>query len=418
MGKRLTQLTRVTEVDKEDYLLVDGQNFLESKKVALKDINLNKFNTEDFYNKSQVDGSFVKQDGDKGLSTNDFTNEDKQKLDESQEKLISGVNLKTINGQSLLGKGDIDTEGGSGGGNDVGQKTLSGGEIFNDYENNKALSEFSTAIGRNNTSGTKAFQIQSFANNTFVLDSIEGLNIGDVVSVKCQQSYINVGSITKIDTKNTAITISVYDAVAVSALEEKDYQGKDSDERALFVILKPELGTFSFDKAQYAEGAENKATLYGAHAEGYANIAADRYAHAEGTNNIAYYCAHAEGKETKALGMVSHAEGRNTQTIGDYSHAEGHYSLTKGAATHAEGYKTEAHADCSHAEGTSTKARGLYSHVEGQENETNGIASHSEGKQNFANGNCSHAEGLQNTASAHSRRACKPRRWWVIKIIS
>ena len=116
MGKRLTQLTRVTEVDKEDYLLVDGQNFLESKKVALKDINLNKFNTEDFYNKSQVDGSFVKQDGDKVLSTNDFTQADKDRLDNSQEQLISGVNLKTINGQSLLGKGDIRVEGGSGGG--------------------------------------------------------------------------------------------------------------------------------------------------------------------------------------------------------------------------------------------------------------------------------------------------------------
>lgn len=116
MGKRLTQLTRVTEVDKEDYLLVDGQNFLESKKVALKDINLNKFNTEDFYNKSQVDGSFVKQDGDKVLSTNDFTQADKDRLDNSQEQLISGVNLKTINGQSLLGKGNIRVEGGSGGG--------------------------------------------------------------------------------------------------------------------------------------------------------------------------------------------------------------------------------------------------------------------------------------------------------------
>ena len=37
MGKRLSQLGQAEQVKKEDYLLVDGQNYLESKKIPFKD---------------------------------------------------------------------------------------------------------------------------------------------------------------------------------------------------------------------------------------------------------------------------------------------------------------------------------------------------------------------------------------------
>lgn len=54
----------------------------------------------------------------KGLSTNDFTDEEKTKLDnidmsEKQDTLVSGTNIKTINNTSILGSGNI-TIGGSG----------------------------------------------------------------------------------------------------------------------------------------------------------------------------------------------------------------------------------------------------------------------------------------------------------------
>ena len=117
MGKRLSQLTLIEGVnlDKEDYLLIDGERYLESKKIKLKDIDLNKFNTSNFYNKNQVDSIFVKGESGKGLSTNDFTKEYKDKLDNSQEKLVDGVNIKTINNESILGEGNIEIQGGSGG---------------------------------------------------------------------------------------------------------------------------------------------------------------------------------------------------------------------------------------------------------------------------------------------------------------
>lgn len=57
----------------------------------------------------------------KGLSTNDYTDADKAKLtgidmSTKQDTLVSGTNIKTINGSSLLGSGNIVIEGGGGGG--------------------------------------------------------------------------------------------------------------------------------------------------------------------------------------------------------------------------------------------------------------------------------------------------------------
>lgn len=63
-----------------------------------------------------ISGKVDKEQG-KGLSTNDFTNEEKSKLDninmsEKQDTLVSGTNIKTINGNSILGEGNLVIEGG------------------------------------------------------------------------------------------------------------------------------------------------------------------------------------------------------------------------------------------------------------------------------------------------------------------
>lgn len=83
-----------------------------------------------YYKKAEVDSKLsVKVDVVEGkqLSTNDYTNEDKtklqslsnyddtsikQSLSDKQDKLVSSVNIKTINNQSLLGTGNITISGG------------------------------------------------------------------------------------------------------------------------------------------------------------------------------------------------------------------------------------------------------------------------------------------------------------------
>ena len=54
-----------------------------------------------------MDGKVDKVSG-KGLSTNDYTDSEKQKVADAQPKLVSGTNIKTVNGQSLLGSGDVE----------------------------------------------------------------------------------------------------------------------------------------------------------------------------------------------------------------------------------------------------------------------------------------------------------------------
>ena len=275
----------------------------------------------------------------------------------------------------------------------VGKKTADGGEIFNDYVNNKALSKYSKASGQNNIAGVKVFYISSWdaSANTYTLDSVEGLEVDDVVSIKWGGSYINFGKITAINTVNLTITT---DKFAIN-----DVGDPNTTLGVLFVVDKPTIGLHSFDDGQHVEGTNNVALLWGAHAEGYGNVSADRYAHTEGIGNIAYYAAHAEGYKTAATGKGSHAEGYNTKASSFYSHAEGYSTEAIGKQSHAEGVYTHATGDYSHAEGDYTHATGAHSHAEGYYTHACGTTSHAEGYGTKAEGENSHAEGSNTTAS-------------------
>lgn len=244
--------------------------------------------------------------------------------------------------------------------------TSSGGEIFNDYDNNKALSQYSHAEGASTTAGTYAFNIVSWddSNKTYTLDSVEGLEVKDVFSIKWNTSHINYGEITAIDAENNTITV---DNLIINS--------EDFETKKLFVIDKPNVGTSPFDEAAHAEGSHTQAVLYASHAEGGETQALDRYAHAEGRDTQAGYSAHSEGRGTKALGQMSHAEGGYTEALGHYSHAEGY--KTKALSIGSE-------RGASHAEGGETIADGQRSHAEGSKTHTLGYAAHAEGVQTIA----------------------------------
>ena len=277
--------------------------------------------------------------------------------------------------------------------------TSSGGEIFNDYDNNKALSQYSHAEGASTTAGTYAFNILAWdkSNKTYTLDSVEGLAVGDIFSVKWNTSHINYGKITAIE--DNIITV---DNIVINA--------ENFETKKLFIIEKPEIGTESFDEAAHTEGWNTQAVLYGAHAEGGETKALDGYAHAEGRDTQAGYSAHSEGRGTRALGEMSHAEGGYTKSLGHYSHAEGYktQALSEGSekgATHAEGGETIADGRRSHAEGSKSKAYGVASHAEGEETTASGQAAHAEGNKAKATGNYSHAEGTSTTAEGFHSHA-------------
>lgn len=153
----------------------------------------------------------------------------------------------------------------------IGRSTINLGEIFNDYSTNKALSRFSSARGSNNIAGILGFNITAYNpyKKSYVLSGTNGLEVGDKISIKWNNSYINVASIVSIDKTTNTIVVD-------------NFISDSGDNPFLFIIDKPLIGTNSFDFGQYTEGVNNRAYLYGAHSEGYGNISIGRYSHSGG----------------------------------------------------------------------------------------------------------------------------------------
>lgn len=101
-----------------------------------------------------------------------------------------------INGNKIL---DINLVAGG-----VGQTTEQGGEIFNDFENNKALALHTHAEGSEVIAGITAFSVYTTRYDSvnkrycYVLNTVEGLEVGDVYSLRSGKTYINNGAITEI----------------------------------------------------------------------------------------------------------------------------------------------------------------------------------------------------------------------------
>ena len=115
----------------------------------------------------------------------------------------------------------------------------------------------------------------------------------------------------------------------------------------------------------HAEGFKTSVTAPYAHAEGYATVANAPAAHAEGSETKAGQYAHAEGCGTKATGYASHAEGHFATSSGGHSHAEGNSTVAQGINSHAEGDTCRAANNNTHAGGIYSDALGDHSFVHG-----------------------------------------------------
>lgn len=138
-------------------------------------------------------------------------------------------------------------------------------------------------------------------------------------------------------------------------------------------------------------------------AEGYGNTASGAYCHSEGNNNTASgHSAHVEGNLNTASGNHSHSEGRETTASSFASHAEGLGTTASGSQSHAEGYHTNASDNSAHAEGYETTSSGFASHAEGVGTTASGDRSHAEGYHTTAAGNAQHVFGQYNTSNTTS----------------
>lgn len=292
----------------------------------------------------------------------------------------------------------------------VGEKTDDGGEIFNDYANNQALGNYSSARGYITIAGGKGFtplvltpvdETDLTLGYNITIQDATGLEVGDIMSIysgKVMNNFDFYSTITAIDETNTIITVDV--------MPDGIYPIDGTTTEYIWFPKKPNLnGDVVLGTGAYAEGYETKAVLVSAHAEGCETIAAGKYSHAEGRLTTAGYAAHAEGYGTTAEGHQSHAEGYETIASESATHAEGFRTLASGLNAHAEGNITQATSNQAHAEGYNSIASGSVSHAEGNGTTAEGMYAHSEGSGTKALTQASHAEGTGTTASGLSAHA-------------
>ena len=235
---------------------------------------------------------------------------DQQNLTEDQ-KAIARDNI----GISSLGSG-------------VGKTTTEGGEIFNDYSNNKA-GEFAHAEGHK----AEAIGYASHA---------EGGAHYDPASVATAPTQAR-GDFSHAEGISTEATGEGAHSEGFDTLAEGYYS--------------------------HAEGMYSKAIGVDSHAEGYMTYAYNDSSHAEGVEtNASGYASHAEGIGTHADNEASHAEGEGTRAGPICSHAEGYMTYAAGGSSHAGGFGSNALKDQSFATGFSTIANAVAQFACGKNN--------------------------------------------------
>ena len=169
-------------------------------------------------------------------------------------------------------------------------------EIFNDYESNKALTQYSSASGYKTIAGKKAFKITAMPSRTsFTLDSVEGLSVNDVVSYSIPQSGSGTSSVAWKETQDiakiTAIsakTITLDTAIPnnLAAADIANYQSSTNRIACrLWVNAKPEIGTYDLSTKANARGRENKALGEASDVGGKGNIVTAPYGAATNSGN-------------------------------------------------------------------------------------------------------------------------------------
>lgn len=126
-------------VDLDDYYTkqqIDGKGYVTNAELVTKDYaskeyvreEVSKVDLSDYYTKGQSDSKYQPKGNyltsipaeyvtETELSGKNYAT--KTELSGKQNQLVSGTNIKTINGQSILGSGDIEIQGGSGGSVDL-----------------------------------------------------------------------------------------------------------------------------------------------------------------------------------------------------------------------------------------------------------------------------------------------------------
>lgn len=282
----------------------------------------------------------------------------------------------------------------------VGQKALNGGEIFNDYDTNKALSTHSATFGSNNISGCLAFKMTDYSYNesdnttTIILgecpeENLNKLAVGDIISCKIVYSFDFVAKIKTIDVANKTIIVDNY--ITNSPLDSTSKTpGKDNG--LLWIPNKPDAGYIELELTAFTTGSNNINNGDGSLVGGINNKVSGDYSIVGGANNEATEGALVAGTGNKVKRDNSAAVGGINLVEKSYSFASGYHNQVYTNTSRASGQQNRiGYADSSKntvpwygsaADGTGNGVYAPFSYASGKSNQIFGEGSTAHGFNN------------------------------------
>lgn len=232
--------------------------------------------------------------------------------------------MKTVNGESILGEGDI-----------------SSGFIKGEGEGSVILkdSENSSATGKNSIAGG----MLANANGGYSVALGRGCEAGGGAAV----ALGGIVEVLQVTGKMGALTYTAHTYIN-EYFVGCDILAPDGIFATKLATIQSVFGNqFTVDTTLSADADLNKVSfaVRGCRAVASSSVALCQSFMSSNTGS------YAEGRTTIASGKYSHAEGTNTMAIGNYSHSEGNLTKAKNTGAHAEGYGTIASGTYSHAEG-------------------------------------------------------------------
>ena len=244
----------------------------------------------------------------------------------------------------------------------VGKETAEGGEIFGDYENNRALGRGASASGIKTFSGGRAFKILAIVpaeeaksyNVTVRGDVTEGNKpyvVGDILQITANVNFNNSYKIASISISGNTSILGIVraDNRSVQAMELAE-EHPNNTENWLYVAGKTGGEETPWLVGASAFGEEVTVSGEAAFGAGFLNAVTGDFAACFGRSNKAGYA-----------GLVGGA----LNEVGDYGFATGNGNVATGIDSVATGVCTSATKYASRAGGSGTVARNEYATAEG-----------------------------------------------------
>lgn len=293
-----------------------------------------------------------------------------------QDTLVSGTNIKTINGVSVLGNGDIATP-----------------NTMRDPATQNPLMDGTAAVGASMKYAREDHVHPTDTSRQEAL--VSGVNIKTINGIPVLGSG-------NIDTPDNYIK-HLLDSSNATGLRQISSAPEDASYTVGDYATSLGYNTKASGQGSYAEGDSTRSLFNNTHTEGHNTEASNYNAHAEGGSTTASGSnSHSEGYGSTASGQQAHAEGSSTTALGNNSHAEGYLTTASNAEAHAEGTGSTASGSDSHAEGHYTRASGNSSHAQNYYTEAKALNSSASGYYTVAGGANQFVTGKYNIEDTNS----------------